>query len=54
MSAGLTLCSVALLLALLIHGRWSASLLFTIWAGGYYLVGLISETTLLKIGRAHV
>jgi di/tricarboxylate transporter len=48
MSAGLTLCSVALLLALLIHGRWSASLLFTIWAGGYYLVGLISETTLLS------
>ena len=48
MSAGLTLCSVALLLALLIHGRWSASLLFTIWAGGYYLFGLISETTLLS------
>ena len=47
MAAYLTLASVALLLGLLIHGRWSVSVLFTVWAVGYQLVGLLDQKTLL-------
>lgn len=47
MTAYLTLASIALLLGLLIHGRWSAPVLFTLWAVGYHLAGLTDQKTLL-------
>lgn len=47
MAAYLTLASVVLLLGLLIHGRWSASLLFTVWAVAYQLAGLMDQKALL-------
>lgn len=47
MAAYITLASIALLLGLLIHGRWSASLLFTVWAVVYQLAGLMDQKALL-------
>lgn len=47
MTAYLTLASIALLLGLLVHGRWSAAVLFTVWAAGYHLTGLIDQKALL-------
>lgn len=47
MAAYLTLASIALLLGLLIYGRWSASVLFTVWAVGYQLAGLLDQKALL-------
>lgn len=47
MTAALALLSIGVLLALLVYGRWSAAVLFTAWAGAYYLFGLIDETALL-------
>lgn len=48
MTAVLTLLSILLLLGLLVHGRWSAAVLFGLWAAAYFLFGLIDETTLLS------
>lgn len=48
MTAYLVLLSVAVLLALLIHGRWSPSVLFSVWAGAYYLLGMVSEKVFLS------
>lgn len=47
MAAYITLASIALLLGLLIHGRWSASALFTVWAVAYQLAGLLDQKALL-------
>lgn len=43
----LVLGSVVLLLALLIHGRLAPVLLFTTWAAGYFLLGLVDQRTFL-------
>lgn len=43
----LVLGSVGLLLALLIHGRLAPVLLFTGWAVGYFLLGLVKQSTFL-------
>jgi di/tricarboxylate transporter len=48
MTAYLVLFSVAVLLALLIHGRWSPSILFASWASGYYLLGMVTEKVFLS------
>ncbi|MBE0589346.1 MAG: SLC13 family permease, partial [Hydrogenophaga sp.] len=48
MIAVLTLLSILLLLGLLVHGRWSAAVLFSLWAAAYFLLGLIDETALLS------
>jgi len=48
MIAVIVLLSVGALLALLVHGRWGPALLFTAWAGAYFLFGLVSETELLS------
>lgn len=48
MTAYLVLGSIALLLALLIHGRISPAILFASWAGGYHLLGLASQDALLS------
>ena len=48
MTAALTLLSVAVLLGLLVHGRFSAAVLFTLWAAAYFLFGLIDEKALLS------
>lgn len=48
MTAVLTLLSVLVLLGLLVHGRWSPAVLFTGWAAGYFLSGLIDEKALLS------
>lgn len=48
MAAALTLLSVVVLLGLLIHGRLSAAVLFSLWAAGYFLFGLIDEKALLS------
>ncbi|HPR08002.1 MAG TPA: SLC13 family permease, partial [Denitromonas sp.] len=48
MTATWVLLSLALLVALLVHGRLSPALLFCGWAGGYHLLGLISERELLE------
>ena len=48
MTATWVLLSLALLVALLVHGRLSPALLFCGWAGGYHLLGLISEHELLE------
>ena len=45
MTATWVLLSLALLVALLVHGRLSPALLFCGWAGGYHLLGLISYFT---------
>lgn len=42
------LLSILLLLALLVQGRWSAAVLFTVWAGGFHLAGWVDETALLS------
>lgn len=47
MTAVLTLLSVLVLLGLLVHGRWSPSVLFTVWAAGFFLTGLVGEQALL-------
>ena len=47
MAAIAVLISLGVLLALLIHGRISPMLLFPAWAGGYYVLGLIDQKTLL-------
>ena len=43
MSAYVVLLSIVALFALLIRGRTSPAVLFTIWAAGYYLTGLVDE-----------
>ena len=43
MTSYLVLLSVAVLLALLIHGRVSPAVLFTTWAAGYHFAGLVDE-----------
>jgi len=48
MTAALTLLSILLLLGLLVHGRWSAAVLFSLWAAAYFLFGLIDEKALLS------
>jgi len=47
MTAHLVLASIALLLALLVHGRIGPAVLFAAWAGGYHLLGLASQQELL-------
>lgn len=47
MAAYLTLASILLLLGLLIHGRWSAAVLFTVWAVAYQMAGLLDQKALL-------
>lgn len=44
----LVLGSVGLLLALLIHGRLAPVVLFTGWAVGYFLLGLVNQGTFLS------
>ena len=48
MTAYLVLGSIALLLALLIHGKVSPAILFSTWAGAYYLFGLVPEKVYLS------
>jgi len=48
MTAYLVLCSIAVLLGLLIHGRFSPAVLFATWAGSYTLVGLSSQHAFLS------
>ncbi|MCK0509191.1 SLC13 family permease [Aromatoleum anaerobium] len=43
MTAYVVLLSIVVLLALLIRGRTSPAVLFTAWAAGYYLAGLVDE-----------
>ncbi|HJV28322.1 MAG TPA: SLC13 family permease [Aromatoleum sp.] len=43
MTAYIVLAAVALLLALLMGGRSPTALLFTVWAAGFHLTGLVSE-----------
>lgn len=43
MTAYAVLLSIVALLALLIRGRTAPAILFTVWAAGYYLAGLVSE-----------
>lgn len=47
LNPGLVLGSLLLLLALLIHGRVSAAVLFTTWASGYFILGLVGQETFL-------
>ena len=48
MTAYLVLCSIAVLLGLLIHGRFSPAVLFATWAGSYTLLGLSSQQAFLS------
>lgn len=48
MTAYLVLGSIGLLLILLIHGKISPSILFSTWAGAYYLFGLVPEKVYLS------
>lgn len=48
MTPWLVLVSVGLLLALLIHGRLAPVVLFTGWAVGYFLMGLVNQNTFLS------
>ncbi|ENO78205.1 SLC13 family permease [Thauera sp. 63] len=48
MTAYLILGSIAVLLALLVHGRISPAILFATWAGGYHLLGLSSQQAFLS------
>ncbi|QID18534.1 SLC13 family permease [Nitrogeniibacter mangrovi] len=41
------LISLGTLLALLVHGRFPPMLLFSVWAGGFHVLGLIDQETLL-------
>ena len=43
MTAYAVLLSILALLALLIRGRMAPALLFTVWAAGYYLTGLVNQ-----------
>lgn len=43
MTAYLVLLSIVALLALLIHGRVAPALLFTVWAAGFHVTGLVDE-----------
>jgi di/tricarboxylate transporter len=47
MSAYLVLASIGALLALLIQGRFSPAVLFTSWAVGYVLLGVVEQQALL-------
>ena len=47
MIAYLVLLSIVVLLGLLIHAKWSPTILFTVWAGGLFLLGLTNEKTVL-------
>lgn len=47
MTPWLVLASVGLLLGLLIHGRLAPVVLFTGWAVGYFLLGLVNQDTFL-------
>ena len=47
MVAYLVLVSMAVLLALLATGKLSPSVLFSLWAGGYYLLGLVKQPEFL-------
>lgn len=47
MEAVTVLISLGALLGLLIHGRIPPMILFSVWAGGYHVLGLISEKELL-------
>ena len=47
MVAYLVLGSMAVLLALLATGKLSPSVLFSLWAGGYYLLGLVKQPEFL-------
>ncbi len=48
MTAYLVLGSILVLLGLLVHGRLSPAVLFSAWAGGYTLLGLVSQQALLS------
>ncbi|WP_375058167.1 SLC13 family permease [Zobellella sp. DQSA1] len=48
MSAYLVLASIGALLALLIQGRFSPAVLFTSWAVGYVLLGVVEQQALLN------
>lgn len=48
MTQYLVIASFLILLGLLIHGRFSTATLFTVWAGGYFLFGLIDEKSFLS------
>ncbi|WP_193089791.1 SLC13 family permease [Advenella sp. FME57] len=48
MTAYLVLGSIGLLLVLLIHGKISPAILFSTWAGAYYLFGLVPEKVYLS------
>jgi len=48
MTAWLVLASIGALLALLVHGRISPSILFSLWGGGYLLAGQIEEKAYLS------
>lgn len=48
MSAYLVLASIGALLALLIQGRFSPAVLFTSWAIGYVLLGVVEQQALLN------
>jgi len=48
MTAYLVLGSIGLLLVLLIHGKISPVILFSAWAGAYYLFGLVPEKVYLS------
>lgn len=48
MTAYLVLGSIGLLLVLLVHGKISPAILFSTWAGAYYLFGLVPEKVYLS------
>lgn len=48
MMAWVVLASLGVLLALLVHGRWSPAVLFVMWAVGYHLVGWVDEGAFLS------
>ena len=48
MTAYWVLASIGVLLALLIHGRWSPAVLFTSWAVGLVLLGVTEQQELLS------
>lgn len=48
MTAYLVLASIGLLLAVLVQGRVAPTLLFSGWAGVYYLFGLVDEKVMLN------
>ncbi|MCT7656387.1 hypothetical protein MBH78_20725 [Oceanimonas sp. NS1] len=48
MSAYLVLASIGALLVLLVHGRISPAVLFSGWAVGYVIVGVVDEQAMLS------